>query len=203
MCLIWWGTSYEFSQLKSACNCTKILFANKFASSFTEDFDPTLTTTKNWSTMIITQSNLHSDQKGTRLDLKEAELRVVLRMLILIGLNTLPSIRLYWSTDTNFRISRIMYRCNAHEEIFENIAFLTYKWAYKNRKERRSRLRQLCKVRSTMKILKNSLLAVSNPRGNLSVDESMVASSGKKRLKQYMPLKPIKKVKKKAMKTSL
>lgn len=77
--------------------------------------------------MIITQSNLHSDQKGTRLDLKEAELRVVLRMLILIGLNTLPSIRLYWSTDTNFRISRIMYRCNAHEEIFENIAFLTYK----------------------------------------------------------------------------
>lgn len=33
--------------------------------------------------------------------LNEAELRAILGMLILMGLDTLPSIRLCWSTDTN------------------------------------------------------------------------------------------------------
>jgi len=51
---------------------------------------------------------------------------------------------------------------------------------------------KLFKIRSLIDHLNNIYKILYNPSQNLSVDESMVAFTGRSTMKQYMPLKPIK-----------
>lgn len=51
---------------------------------------------------------------------------------------------------------------------------------------------KLFKIRSLIDHLNNIYKILYNPSQNLSIDESMVAFTGRSTMKQYMPLKPIK-----------
>jgi hypothetical protein len=46
-------------------------------------------------------------KKNASLDLTVEELKAFLGIFIIMGFNTLPSLRLFWSSDTNFHIERI------------------------------------------------------------------------------------------------
>lgn len=51
---------------------------------------------------------------------------------------------------------------------------------------------KLYKVRPLMKLLNSKFKELYNPSRQLSIDESMVKFKGRSSMKQYMPLKPIK-----------
>lgn len=64
--------------------------------------------------LIVKESNLYAVQMNTKLNLTVPELKAVIGILIIMGFNVLPSMRLYWSENDNFhnsKISNIMTLC--------------------------------------------------------------------------------------------
>ncbi|CAI6375837.1 unnamed protein product [Macrosiphum euphorbiae] len=60
---------------------------------------------------IVEESNLYATQHNANLNTNVDEIKAFIGMLIYMGYHSLPSIRLYWSTDQNFyceRIAKIM-----------------------------------------------------------------------------------------------
>lgn len=57
--------------------------------------------------IIVNESNLYATQSNTYLNLTVPELKAVIGILIIMGLNVLPNMRLYWSDDDNFHNSKI------------------------------------------------------------------------------------------------
>lgn len=141
--------------------------------------------------LIVTESNQYAQQKGTTLDLSVEELKAFIGILVIMGFNSLPSLRLYWSTDTNFRSSRI----SSIMPLKRFLKVLRYLHISDNEnmpQKGEPNFDKLYKVRPLISYLRNSFLNAYNPNRNMSVDESMVAFKGRTHLKQYMPMKPIK-----------
>lgn len=61
--------------------------------------------------LIVQQTVLYASQKGHTIELSVSELNAFIGMLVIMGFNQLPSLRLYWSSNPNFgnvRISKVM-----------------------------------------------------------------------------------------------
>jgi hypothetical protein len=56
---------------------------------------------------IVAQSNLYATQKNASFDLTVEDLKAFLDILIIMGFSTFPSLRLFWSNDTNFHNAKI------------------------------------------------------------------------------------------------
>ncbi|KAG5867793.1 hypothetical protein JTB14_002765 [Gonioctena quinquepunctata] len=56
---------------------------------------------------IVNESHIYAQQRGVTFDTTIEEMKVFFGFLIIKGFYNLPSIRLYWSTDQNMRVSRI------------------------------------------------------------------------------------------------
>lgn len=141
--------------------------------------------------LIVSESNRYAFQKGAALFITLEELKAFLGMLIIMGFHSLPSLRLYWSKDQNFHLSRI----SDIMTLKRFLKILRYLHLSNNEKmptRDADNFDKLYKVRPMINLLSNSFLNSYNPGRNLSVDESMVAFKGRTQLKQYMPQKPIK-----------
>lgn len=57
--------------------------------------------------LIVEQSNLYAQQNGKCLDLSVEELKAFLGILIIMGFHTLPTMRLFWCSEKNFRVDRV------------------------------------------------------------------------------------------------
>lgn len=109
-----------------------------------------------------------------------------------MGFHKLPSIRHYWSTNPNFHVSRIA-------EIFSLKRFLNIlRYLHINNNQNMQTDRKhpdfdkLYKVRPLVSSLQETFAKAFCPGRNLSVDESMIRFKGRSSIKQYMPMKPIK-----------
>lgn len=141
--------------------------------------------------VLVSESNRYAQQKKASLDLTLEELKAFIGILIIMGFHSLPSIRLYWSSDQNFhntRISDIM----SLKRFLKILRFLHINDNEAMPQKGDPKFDKLYKVRPMISYLSNSFLSAYSPDRNLSVDESMVAFKGRTHLKQYMPLKPIK-----------
>ncbi|CAI6372735.1 unnamed protein product [Macrosiphum euphorbiae] len=56
---------------------------------------------------IVEESNLYATQHNANLNTNVEEIKAFIGMLIYIGYHSLPSIRLYWSTDQNVYCERV------------------------------------------------------------------------------------------------
>ncbi|KAF2894881.1 hypothetical protein ILUMI_11294 [Ignelater luminosus] len=141
--------------------------------------------------IIVTESNRYARQKGTSLDLSLNELKAFIGILVIMGLNSLPSLRLYWSSDQNFysaRVSEVM-------PLKRFLKILRYLHIHDNDlvlKRGEPEFDKLYKIRPMIQYLTNSFLQACTPGRNIAIDESMVVFKEKTHLKQYMPQKPIK-----------
>jgi len=114
-----------------------------------------------------------------------------LGLLCVMGFHSLPSIRLYWSKDANFNVSRV-------SEVMPVKRFLKlFRFLHLNNNSqmpKRGTLNfdPLYKVRPIVTHLNLAFKQVFNPSRFLSIDESMAKFKGRSSLKQYMPMKPIK-----------
>ena len=120
-----------------------------------------------------------------------AEMKAYMGFAILMGINRLPDLYDYWSTDEVFHYYPIASRI-PRKRFLEIAQFLHF--ANNDDIVPRGEPGHDCfaKVRPVIEMVCESFLANYNPHCENSVDEAMIRFKGRSTLKQYMPKKPTK-----------
>ena len=107
---------------------------------------------------------------------------------ILIGINSLPSIQMYWQREILHHYAPIADHISRdrYKEISRYLHFAD------NTTLGTPSYDRLGKVLPLLNYLLSKYSAIDNPGENVSVDEAMIKFQGRSSLKQYMPMKPIK-----------
>lgn len=137
---------------------------------------------------IVFQSNLYATQRGRNLYLSEKEFFSFIGINFLMGYHKLPNWRDYWSGSEDMGVplvSRIMSR-----DRFDSI--LTNLHVNDNQTMPNPNPDRLYKLRPMIDTLNMTFKTFYNGTREKSVDESMVLFKGRSFLKQYNPMKPIK-----------
>ena len=140
---------------------------------------------------FVQQSNLYAEQIKINLQLTVEELKAFLGILIVMGLDHLPSLRLYWSRDRNFHKDRIT-------EVFPIKRFLkVLRCLHLNNNQimparGTPAFDKLYKIRPLITHFSQVYSESFTPSRNVAIDESMIGFKGRTSLKQYMPMKPVK-----------
>lgn len=140
---------------------------------------------------IVLQTNLYAQQNNAYINTNIDEMKAFFGILIYMGYHSLPSIRLYWSNDPNFfceRVAKIM----PVKRFLKILRFLHLNDNSKIPSRDSPQFEKLYKIRPMLTHLIEIYQTVYRPSRYLAVDESMVAYKGRSTMKQYMPMKPIK-----------
>lgn len=109
-----------------------------------------------------------------------------------MGFHTLPSMRLYWSKNSNFFVPRIA-KVMSVKRFLKILRFLHLNDNSTMKPRGHPEYDRLHKVRPLITMLTGRFKDNYSPSRYLSIDESMVPFKGRSMLKQYiMPLKPVK-----------
>ena len=148
---------------------------------------------------ILSETNHYARQKYAtkpRLlaawkDATVAELKAFLGVVIIMGINNLPSIGLYWSTNSflgNPGIQKVMTK-NRFEQLMQVLHFND---SSKEPKRGEDGFDRLYKIRPVISHFTRKFKESYSPSENISVDEGMIAFKGRLSFRQYMPAKPTK-----------
>ena len=120
-----------------------------------------------------------------------AEMRAFLALNILMGINKLPRVELYWSSDKfigNVGVSNVM-TCNRFKKILQ----------YFHVSDRNGEPAQgspnydrLYKVQQVIDVVSDTCRSIYTLSPEVSLDEAMIAYTGRLAFRQYMSAKPIK-----------
>ncbi|CAB3242136.1 unnamed protein product [Arctia plantaginis] len=143
--------------------------------------------------MIVTETNRYASQKDCRnfQPTTSAEIKAFLGVMIMMGLHPLPDFELYWSSDPFYNNPDISstFTLNRFKKILQNLHLND------NRTEEPRdsvNFDRLHKLRPLIDQLNAIFLQQAEESGIYSVDECMVKFKGRSSMKQYMPMKPIK-----------
>lgn len=132
---------------------------------------------------IIEQTELYAAQKGhSEFTLTVAELNAFLGILIIMGFNTLPNQRLYWSSDKNFRNERIS-SIMSQSRFLEILQMLHLNDNTEMPKIGEPNFDKLFKIRPLLSHFQKSFREAFDPSRYLSIDESMLPFKGRSSLK--------------------
>ncbi|XP_039764250.1 piggyBac transposable element-derived protein 4-like [Pararge aegeria] len=143
--------------------------------------------------LIITQTNLYAEQERIKnlSPVDKAEIRAFLGIFIIMGYHILPQIDLYWSTDPGFRVNEVADVTTVKR--FKKILQALHLNNNREQPERGSPdFDKLYKLRPLISLLNDAFQNNATNSSSQSIDESMILFKGRSSLKQYMPLKPIK-----------
>lgn len=143
--------------------------------------------------LIVQQTNIYAEQKRSHgwSSVDVPEIKAFLGIIVLMGLHPLPTIDLYWSSDPFFRVEEVarVMTCKRFKKILENLHL-------NDNSKMPSRgtpdYDKLYKVRPLLETLNKTCQSSAKTTTSQSIDESMIQFKGMSSLKQYMPLKPIK-----------
>ena len=138
---------------------------------------------------ILYQTNLYVTQKHRRVPVATAnELYAFLKIDLLMGYHTLPAIKQYWLNDVDLKVSLMsdaMPR-NRYQQILANLHVNDNNAMPENNTDK------LYRIRPFVDALNNNFILLYNVNEHISVDESMILFKGRSSMKQYIPMKPIK-----------
>ncbi|XP_014487182.1 PREDICTED: piggyBac transposable element-derived protein 3-like [Dinoponera quadriceps] len=109
----------------------------------------------------------------------------------MMGVKRLPSYRDYWSTNAQLNDSYIGSIMSVKRFSFL-LLHLHLNDASKEPKRNEPQYNKLYKVAPHLNILSETYTMFYNPNRDQSIDESMIKFKGRSSIKQYMPMKPIK-----------
>ncbi|XP_055622963.1 piggyBac transposable element-derived protein 4-like isoform X2 [Toxorhynchites rutilus septentrionalis] len=143
--------------------------------------------------LLVTQTNMYAAQQKSRSwePVSQDLMKAFLGITILMGLKPLPAVELYWSTDPFFwteEIAAIM-PCKRFKKIMENL-HLNDNSAMPSRNS--DQFDKLFKVRPLLNLLNSACQNAAKCTSSQSIDEAMIQFKGRSSMKQYMPLKPVK-----------
>ncbi|KAG8243156.1 hypothetical protein J6590_108659 [Homalodisca vitripennis] len=108
-----------------------------------------------------------------------------------MGFHNLPSMRLYWSSDSVFHVDAIA-RVMTQKRFLKLLRYLHLNDNCKIPKRGEPNYDRLYKVRPMINYLRVKYHEIFSPSRFLSLGESMIGFKGRSSLKQYVPLKPTK-----------
>ncbi|XP_045103522.1 piggyBac transposable element-derived protein 3-like isoform X4 [Portunus trituberculatus] len=138
---------------------------------------------------VVYQSNLYSVQKGKAIALTEDELHVFFGINIMMSYHKLPSLGNFWATGEDLGVRPIQEAMSRDRfcKILSNLHLND------NQKMDPMKKDKLYKLRPLVESLNKKFQNIRSPGEHISVDESMIRFKGRSSLKQYNPIKPIKK----------
>ena len=205
---VWCSKTDQFDTLPEFDDehaCSDVLFDNRsaecdyFRSLFSADIMQN----------IVDQTNLYAQQERTKYvtragrrfqesaqtknwsPLSLAELDAFIGMHILMAIHVLPQLKHYWSSDPLLgvpAVSKVM-TAKRFKKITETIHVNDNEKILPKSDENYDKLH---KLRPMIDQLNEAIGSAYKPSKCVSIDESMIAFKGRSTLKQYMPLKPVK-----------
>ena len=154
---------------------------------------------------IVDQTNLYATQERTIhrnnrtevtktlnwTDVTIPELKAFIGCLILMGIHVLPNLESYWSSDPVLGvadISKVMTE-KRFQKILENLHLNDNNTVIGKGQPGYDKLH---KVKPLVSMLVENAQRLYSPSSVLSIDESMIKFKGRSSIKQYNPMKPIK-----------
>jgi hypothetical protein len=138
----------------------------------------------------VDQSNLYANNLRQNLNTSVEEMKTFVGMLIIMGFHQLSTMRLFWSSDPNFHVPRISSVMTV-KRFLPLLRFLHLN-DNNNVPDRESpNFDKLYKIRPII-TLSNKNKSFFSPSRYISIDERMISFRGRSCMKQYMPMKPIK-----------
>lgn len=148
---------------------------------------------------IVLQTNLYKRQKQVATgrvspsdkDITVEDLRAWIGLCVIMGIHQVPELQNYWSADPLLGVPSVssVMTSKQFKKIVETIHCNDNTT---NPPRDQNGHDKLHKVRPLLEKLGSKCAAVYKPSGSLSVDESMIPFKGRSTLKQYMPMKPVK-----------
>lgn len=114
---------------------------------------------------------------NTELNLTVPELKVVIGVLIIMGMNVLPSMRLYWSEDDNFHHSKIAHIMSV-KRFLKIIRFIHLNDNQSMPPREFLQFDRLYKIRPMITHLNRVFPEMYSPSRYPSINESMIAFTG-------------------------
>lgn len=137
---------------------------------------------------LVFQSNLYATQKHKCLSFTKHELLVFLGINFLMGYHKLPSWKHYWATSEDLGLPIV--RSAMSRDRFDTI--LTNLHVNDNSQIPTGNPDKTYKIRPMIDALNDHFPRLYNGSRELSIDESMILFKGRSSMKQYNPMKPIK-----------
>lgn len=132
------------------------------------------------------QTNLYSVQKGKALDVTKDELYVFFGINIMMAYHKLPALRHFWATGEDLGVKPIQ-EAMSRDRFYKILGKL-----HVNDNTKLDKNDKLYKLRPIIESLGKKFQENRPPGEHVSVDESMIRFKGRSSLKQYNPMKPIK-----------
>lgn len=124
-------------------------------------------------------------------DTSQEEIRAFFGMLIIMGIHQLPHLCNYWSSDPILGVESVS-KIMSLKRFKKLVEALHLNDNLEAKPKGMSGYDKLHKVRPLVKSLNENCSKTYHHSNRLSVDESMIPFKGRSGLKQYMPLKPVK-----------
>ena len=146
--------------------------------------------------LLVDQTNLYASQHPPSdrypwEDTCVSEMKLFLGIIIMMGLVQLPQMEDYWSTDNLLGAPSIVNGMPINRfKVLLSCLHINDNTAMKPRND--PQYDKLHKVRPLLTAARDNFLREYTPFRDLSIDEAMVLFKGRSSLKQYMPLKPVK-----------
>ena len=137
---------------------------------------------------ICFETNLKSVQRGKPASISEEDIKVFLGINIILGYHSLPQLTHYWSNRRDLGVAPIKEAMSRHR--FQTI--LTNLHVNDNSKMDLTKKDKLFKIRPLLEHLNKRFIEKRLFKEYLSIDESTILFKGRSSLKQYNPMKPIK-----------
>lgn len=142
---------------------------------------------------IVEQTNLYAQQKNSKnwTDLTPDELSAYIGCQVIMGIHKLPNLKCYWSSDPMLRVDIVADTMTAKrfEKITQNLHLNNNESILPKTHPDYDKLH---KLRPLLDLINDNIGQIYDPSSFVTVDESMIKFKGRCVLKQYMPLKPIK-----------
>ena len=158
----------------------KMIDANTPVEAFLQFFDDSILD------KILYETNLKSVQNSKPAAIAKEELLCFFGINIVMCFHKLPSIAHYWSSHKVYAVEPIINAMN--RERFQTIL----KWLHVNDNSKIDKTDKVYKVRPLLDHLNAKFMELKLLSEHLSVDESVILFKGRSSLKQYNPMKPIK-----------
>ena len=141
--------------------------------------------------LICDETNRYAVQHNRLADITVPEIKAFLGLVLAMGIHRLPRIRDYWDRHWVVNVQQFtqIFTRQRFMHIWSNLHVVNNDEAVPRTDPAHDRL---FKVRPIVKKLQETFCENYAPGQNISVDESMVRFKGRSTMKQYMPLKPIK-----------